>query len=110
MEDDSDEEPQTYLFYVNNLLTSLFSNCEVYFNNTRVYNEKSNEFNSSAVSNKGILACHGYSFEEYPEAFDMYPFTERANSLGPGKTFLLVGRIVIDLFTCEKLLLPKTKI
>ena len=34
----------------------------------------SNEFNSSAVSNKGILACQGYSFEEYPEAFDMYPF------------------------------------
>ena len=62
------------------------------------------------MSNKGILACHGYSFEEYPEAFDMYPFTERASSLGPGKTFLLVGRQVIDLFTCEKLLLPKTKI
>ena len=37
-EEDSDEEPQTYLFYVNNLLHSLFSNCEIYFNNTMVYN------------------------------------------------------------------------
>ena len=37
-EEDSDEEPQTYLTYVNNLLNSLFSNCEVYFNNTMVYN------------------------------------------------------------------------
>ena len=73
LEEDSDEEPQTYLTYVNNLLHSLFSNCEVYFNNTMVYNANglyphkaqiSNEFNSSAVSNKGILACHGYSFEE----------------------------------------------
>ena len=72
---DSDEEPQTYLSYVSNLLHSLFSNCEVYFNKTMVYNaivlyphkaQKSNEINSSAVSNKEILACHGYSFEEYP--------------------------------------------
>ena len=69
----------------------------------------SNEFNSSAVSNKEMLACHGYSFEEYPEAFDMYPFTDRANSLGSGITFLLYGRLSIDLFTCEKLLLPKAK-
>ena len=97
-EEDSDEEPQTYLTYVNNLLHSLFSNCEVYFNNTMVYNANglyphkaqiSNEFNSSAVSNKGILACHGYSFEENPDAFDMYPFTDRANSLGTGITFSL---------------------
>ena len=84
-EEDSDEEPQTYLTYVNNLLHSLFSNCEIYFNNTMVCNANglyphkaqiSNEFNSSAVSHKGILACHGYSFEENPDAFDMYPFTE----------------------------------
>ena len=118
-DEDSDEEPQTYLFYVNNLLQSLFSNCEVYFNNTMVYNanglyphkaEISNEFNSSAVSNKGILACHGYSFEEYPDAFDMHPFTDRASSLGTGITFSLYGRLAIDLFTCEKLLLPITKV
>ena len=69
----------------------------------------SNEFNSSAVSNKGILACHGYSFEEYPDAFDMHPFTG-ANSLGTGINFSLYGRLAIDLFTCEKLLLPNTKV
>ena len=118
-EEDSNEEPPTYLSNVNNLLHSLFSNCEVYFINTRVYNANglyphkaqiSNEFNSSAVSNKGILVYHGYSFEEYPEAFDMYPFTDRANFLGSGITFSLYGRLAIDLFTCEKLLLPKTKV
>ena len=70
----------------------------------------SNKISSSAVSNKGILACHGYSFEEYPEAFDMYPFTDREISLGSGITFSLYGRLAIDLFTSEKLLLPKTKI
>ena len=118
-EEDSDEEPQTYLTYVSNLLHSLFSNCEVYFNNTMVYNANglyphkaqiSNAFNSSAVSNKGILACHWYNFEEYPEAFDLFPFTDKANSLGSGIFFSLYGRLAIDLFTCENLLLPKTKI
>ena len=32
-EDDSDEEPEPNVTYVNNLLHSLFSNCDVYFNN-----------------------------------------------------------------------------
>ena len=57
LEEDSDEEPLTYLTYVNNLLHSLFSNCEVYLNNTMVYNaiglythkaQISNKFNSPA--------------------------------------------------------------
>ena len=97
-ENDSDEEPQTYLTYVNNLLHSLFSNCDVYFNNTMVYNANglyphkaqiTNEFNSSAMSNKGILACHEYSFEEYPDEFGIHPFTDRAKSLGTGIPFSL---------------------
>ena len=70
----------------------------------------SNEFNSPAVSNKGILARNGYSFEEYPEAFDMYPFNHRANSLGSEITFSLYGRLAFDLFTCKKVLLPKPKV
>ena len=115
-QDDSDEEPQICLTYVNNLLHSLFSNCEFYFNNTMVYNANglyphkaqisnkfnanglyphkaqiSNKFNSSVVSNKGILACHGYSFEEYPDSFDMHQFTDKANSLGTGINFSLYG-------------------
>ena len=70
----------------------------------------SNELSSSAVSNEGILACHGYSFEEFRDAFGMHPFIDRANSLGTGITFSPYGRLAIDLFTCEKLLLPNTKI
>ena len=38
-EDDSREEPDPSLIYVSNLPHSLFSNCEVYFNNTMVYND-----------------------------------------------------------------------
>ena len=103
-EEDSDEEPQTYLTYVNNLLHSLFSNCGVYFNNTMIYNANglyphqpqiSNKINSSAVSNKGILACHGYSFEEFPGVFDMHSFTDRANSLGTEITFSPVHKACV---------------
>ena len=59
-EDYSNKEAQTYLNYVSNLLHSLFSNCEVYFNNTMVFNaigllplttQISNQFNPCAVSN-----------------------------------------------------------
>ena len=108
LEEGSDEEPQTYLTYVNNLIHSLFSNCEVYFNNTMVYNANglyphkaqiSNELNSSAVSNKRILAI-----------FDMHPFTDRADSLGTRITFSLYGRLAIDLFICEKFLQPIIKV
>ena len=65
-EDYSDEKPQTYLIYVSNLLRSLITNCEVYFNTTMAHNvngldshkaQTSNEFNLSAVSNKGNFAC-----------------------------------------------------
>ena len=40
----------------------------------------------------------------------MYPFIDRANALRSGITFSLYSRLAIELFTCEKLLLPKTKV
>ena len=40
----------------------------------------------------------------------MHPFTDRAKSLETGITFSLNERLAIDLFTCEKLLLPNTKV
>ena len=63
------------LTHVNNLLHSLFSNCEVYLNNQQVYNSNglyghkaliSNEFNASTMNNEGILACHGYELRNIP--------------------------------------------
>ena len=35
------------------------------------------------------FVCHGYSFEEFPDAFHMHPFTDRANSSGMEITFSL---------------------
>ena len=79
-EDDSDEEPKPYLTYVNNLSHSLFSNFESY----GLYPHKahiSNKFESLAVSNKGMLACQGYSLlKNFRKNFDMYSFAGRSNS------------------------------
>ena len=92
-----------YLTHVNNLLHSLFSNCEVYLNNQQVYNSNglyghkaliSNEFTASTRNNEGILACHGYEFEK--------------ELLKNGTTYY--DKLAIDLFQCEKLLLPNTKV
>ena len=62
------------------------------------------------MSNKGTHACQGNSFEDFPDAFDMHPFTDRTKSLGTGITFSLYGRLAINLFAGEKLLLPNTKV
>ena len=64
------------------------------------------------MSIEGILAYYGYIFKEFPDAFDMHPFTYRENSLGTGITISLyaIRRLAIDLFTCEKMLLPVTKV
>ena len=48
--------------------------------------------------------------KNFTDAFDMHPFTDRANSLGTRKTFSLYGRLTTDLSTCKKILLPNTKV
>ena len=44
----------------------------------------SNKVNSSALSNKGKLACLGCIFKKFPDVFHMHPFTDRTNSFGAG--------------------------
>ena len=87
-----------------------------FINNTTAYNanrlnpRKARISHEETLLNKGKLACHGYSYKKVPEVFDIYPFTDKANSLETGKTFSFYGRVAIDLFTWEKMLLPKTKV
>ena len=99
-EEVSDEEPGRYLTFVSNLLHSLLSKSDVSFNNTMVCNANglyhhkaqiSNDFKSSAVNKKGKFACHGYSFEENPDAFDMPPFTDREIFFGTEITLHSMG-------------------
>ena len=108
-----------YLTHVNNILHSLFSNCEVYLNNQQVYNSNglyghkaliSNEFNASTRNNDGILACHGYEFEKQPSDYEKSPFIDREEELLLKNGSTYYGKLAIDLFQCEKLLLPNTKV
>ena len=119
-DDDSDfgYDNKSILTCVNNLLHSLFSNCEVYLNNQQVYNSNglyahkafiSNEFNSTMSSNDGILHCHGYEMEINPRDFEEDPFYERQVHLN-SRPMTFYGKLAIDLLTCDKLLLPNTKV
>ena len=124
MKVDGDEESLvdidfSYVSHVNNLLHSLVSNCEVYINNYQVYNSNglyahkafiSNEFNASTNNNEGILKCHGYTFEDEPGNIFDGVFEERREDMEDDKIITLYGRLAIDFFQCEKLLLPNTKL
>ena len=108
-----------YLTHVNNSLHSLFPNSEMYLNNQQVYNSSglyghktliSNEFNTSTRNNEGILACNGYEFEKEPSDFEKSPFIDREEELLMKNGTTFYGKLVIDLFQCENLLLPNTKI
>ena len=79
-----------YLTLVNNILQSLFSNCEVYLNNKQVYNSNglyghkaliSIEFNASTRINEGILAFHGCEFEKEPSDYEKSPFIDQEEEL-----------------------------
>ena len=105
------------LTHINNLLRSLFSNCEVYLNNQQVYNSNglyglkaltSNEFNASTMNNEGILTFHGYQFEKDPSDCVKNPFIDKEEELLLKDGITLYGKLAIDLFQCEKLLLPNT--
>ena len=107
-----------FITHVNNILHSLFSNCEVYLNKQKVYNSNglyghkaliSNEFNASTRNNEGILACHGYEFEKEPSDYEKNRFIDREEELLLENGSIYYGNLAIDLFQCEKLLLPNTK-
>ena len=107
-----------YLTHVNNILHSLFSSCEVYLNNHQVYNWNglyehkaliSYEFNVSTRINECISACHGYEFEKEPSNYEKSPFKDREEEFLLKNGSTCYGKLAIDLFECEKFLLPNKK-
>ena len=61
-------------------------------------------------NNEGILACHGYEFGKEPSDYEKSPFIDRAEELLLKNGSIYYGKLAIDLFQCEKLLLPNTKV
>ena len=105
--------------YVNNLMHSLFSNAEVYFNNTQVYNSNglyahkayiSNEISHTKGVKDGIIFYQGYQYEPNPDAFNEEPILSRKEIVEGSKPLAFFGKLAIDVFTCDKYLLPGTKV
>ena len=109
--DDEEEEEVARVTYVNNIMHSIFSNVEVYFNNQQIYNSNglyahksyiSNKFKAAISEYKGVLHCERYDYEQDPEDIinplpDTF-FTRRMKLLSRPDGFMLYGKLGIDFF------------
>ena len=101
----------------NNHLHSIFSGCDVLLNGETVshsnglYAHKAfltTEWSHTTGCKEAILSCQGYKYERDPST----PATVKRERYGAGgnapKRYHLYGRLAVDFFNCEQLLLPKS--
>ena len=122
-DDEEEQEEVARVAYVNNIMHSIFSNVEVYFNNQQIYNSNglyahkcyiSNKLKAAISGYKGILHCEGYDYEQdledisnpLPDPF----FTRRMKLLSRPDGLMLYGKLEIDFFSTSELLYPNMKI
>ena len=101
-----------YGHFTNSCL-EIFDKIPVLVYSNGLYGQKalmSNEFNACTMNNEGILACHGYEFEKDPSDHEKSPFIDREEELLLKDGITLYGKLAIELYQCEKFLLPNTKI
>ena len=107
------------LYLVNNSLHSLFSNCDVSVNNTLVYTSNGHyphkcmiqaEVSHTRSTKDSILECQGYSYEDDPSDLTSAVFTERKTKTDTSSEVHLFGKLGVDFFNCDKLLIPNTDI
>ena len=120
----NDEDTVPFISHVNNIMHSVFSNVEVYFNNQQIYNSNglyahkayiSNNFKGAISEYKGVLHCEGYDFEENPDECQELPmaepfFTRRMKMFIRPDGFMLYGKLGIDFFSTSELLYPNMKV
>ena len=121
--DDENEEEVARVFYVNNIMHSIFSNVDVYINNQQIYNSKglyahksyiSHNFEAPISEYKGVLHCEGYYYEQDPEDIsnplpDPF-FTRRMKLLSRADGFMLYCKLGINFFSTSGLPYPNMKI
>ena len=111
------------IMLANNSLHSLFDNCEVSLNGEQIstsnglYAHKAfvtTEWSHPSSCKDSVLQCQGYSIEEDPanltgnfkeasaETDDLF-----VGGVTSGKYYLF-GKLAVDFFTCDKLLVPKS--
>ena len=106
------------VYLVNNYMHSLFSNCEVYFNNEQVYTSNglyahksflSNEFSGTKGTKDSVFTCQGYEYETTPADITDSAFVSRKDT-GLQNEIVCYGRLQADVFTSDRLLLPNVNV
>ena len=112
-----DGDDKVYLS--NNTLSSLFSNCDVTINNTLVYTSNGHyphkcliqtEVSHTRSTKDSLLECQGYSYEPEPNNLAHATFVARKEKTDLSTDVHLFGKLGVDFFNCEKLLIPNTDI
>lgn len=115
----TNEAERDRVTFVNNILHSLFSNCEVSFNNELIYSSNGHYAHKSMIETelshtKGtqdtLLYCQGYTFEDTPGDIESDSFNSREERTQRSRTLHLYGRLAADVFRCPNLLLPNTSV
>ena len=105
--------------FVNNPLSSLFSECTLSLNGEKISTTNANfahksfigtEFSYGNDAKKTWLACQGYYYEEIPSAIDgngrrAEDVTERKGLVAASNELKLFGKIACDFLSCDKHLL-----
>ena len=103
--------------FVNNTMHSLFSICEVYFNNEQLFSSNgfyahkafiSKKFSNTEGTESYTWACQDYRYEKETASFGDEPFRSRKAKMN--EEFFFYGMLGIDVFTYDKFLLPDVKI
>ena len=106
-------------YFVNNPLSSLFSECTLSLNGEKISTTNANfahksfietEFSYGNDAKKTWLACQGYYYEENPSAIDgagrrADDVTERKGLVAASRELKLFGKIACDFLSCDKHLL-----
>ena len=121
--DEEEQEEVARVTYVNNIMQSILSNVEVYFNNQQIYNSNgryahkfyiSINFKTAISEYKGVLHCEGYDYEKILRIlvtpYLILVFTRRMKLFSRPDGFMLYGKLGIDFFRTSELLYPKMKI
>jgi hypothetical protein len=115
---EAEYQPDQHAF-VNNTLHSLFSNCEVSLNGEVVSNSNNlyphkafitTEWSHTGGCKDSLLLCQGYEYESDPADFDAIREQKVIDGVGKQTIYYFYGKLAVDFFNCEKLLLPKSKL
>ena len=98
-------------YFVNNVLLSLFADCNVFANGIKIcsanrhYPHKNfieTEFLHGADAKKTWLKCQGYEYEPNPAGIAVASKDARQVAVRKSEQITLYGKLAVDFFSCGK--------